>query len=128
MCCIISVAIYNIFLIINTIKKDIEIMSNETLVSLLRELLETKSKITIKLIEHLVPHELQDKLHEMSIGQFAWHVVNDTWEKQKCFCGNDLAWRPHKRNYSVTCSKECGFKNPQRREKTHSNCIEKIRS
>lgn len=78
------------------------------------------------LIKHIEDIDILEKLKELNAGQFAWHIVHNTWKIPKCnVCKKDNHWISFKRNYSNNCSKQCSYLNPKRQERIQETILEK---
>jgi hypothetical protein len=90
-------------------------MVNESLKDLCLRINSGQIRAGKKELALLIDSNLINKLESMSAGQFAWHVINDTWVIPTCkMCNNEIKFNNHRRKYAITCSKACNYANPDR--------------
>jgi hypothetical protein len=96
--------------------------SNSDLYSYFSYLVSEKIRCEKRLISPLLGenHFLLDKLSNMSGGQFAYHFLKNDWSIPTCtICGKENKFNPNRREYSINCSNECNYANPNRQKETN---------
>lgn len=102
-------------------------MVNESLINLCLEIIQEKKKVSrSELISIISDNDLIDKLDRFGVSQFAWHVVNNSWDIPKCLiCNKPVSFQNHRRQYAKYCCKACAYSDPARQQKISATMEER---
>lgn len=93
-------------------------MVNETLLQLANQAVNGRRVSKKDFHSHIEDLDLATKLESMNPRQFAWHLVNNTWQIPHCpTCGNAVRFNTNRTAYAKYCCQKCGFQDPQRQQK-----------
>lgn len=94
-------------------------MVNETLITVCESIINGQHRASkLELLRCELDAFLTLQLGQMSAGQFAWHIVHNTWAVICCkICSNPTSYNVSRRAYATYCCKACGYADPTRTTK-----------